>query len=334
VTKKIGKKPKRQAEFFELVNWKKAQPKMKEGSNSWMKLYTSLLEHEGFDSLDDSARMLMVALWLYAARSGMRIFPADPNWIAKKIPMLNSKPNLKPLMEATDLYGNPTPFIRICKPPTKSNKRSSAKPKNQKTVREEKKRREEKREDKREETKPLRVSKEEKRKEKKRISTNTEETAQPTAASEHEKPENPIDPEAGSAKKHFVPKSTRSVFRYGSPQNIGSVIAERFPDHWQDPDAESFGWEVVEALGYSADPNNIQSRSEWGSFASWWCKIKSHAPSLALDELREKAIQKANYLRIKGNSAKNKSKVWFYIMDKELKGHGITLNLSARASPG
>jgi hypothetical protein len=147
VTKKTGKKPKKQAEFFEIVNWKKAQPRMKGAGQDWLKLYTSLLDHEGFASMDDSARMLLIALWLYAARSGLYIFPADPVWLAKKIPMLNSKPDLNPLMKATDSYGNPAPFIRYCEPP-KSRKRGSTKTKKTKSKKAERvdKSREEKRE--------------------------------------------------------------------------------------------------------------------------------------------------------------------------------------------
>lgn len=93
-------------QFFEIVNWKRAQPRMKGGGNEWLKLYTSLLEHDGFCAMDE----LIVALWLYAARSGLHILPADPAWLARKIPMLN---------------GEPTPFIRYCPPPKGSKGRSA-----------------------------------------------------------------------------------------------------------------------------------------------------------------------------------------------------------------
>ena len=104
-------------QFFEIVNWKKAQPNIRDGDNDWMKLYTSLLEHDGFAGLDDTARMLIVGLWLYTARSGLHILPADPKWIWRKIPMLNSLPELEPLMTAKDVYGNPKPFLAYCQPP-------------------------------------------------------------------------------------------------------------------------------------------------------------------------------------------------------------------------
>jgi len=360
-------------QFFEIVNWRRAQSRMKAGPNDWLKLYTSLLEHDGFCGMDDSARMLIVALWLYAARSGKHVFPADPKWLALKIPMLNSKPDLRPLLNTTDIYSKPTPFIAYCKPPADSeagtvksddpaNKAPSAagktKKKKKKIVglveekrieetrretRREEKRREKKREEK---TKSLRISEEKKREEKTKNLQNSEEkkrerkeqirtaSASQTKAAEPEKPENPIDSEAGSAERHIVPKPARSVIRHSSPQSIGSILGKRFPDHWQDSDAESFGWEIVKALGYSEDRYNLKSRSEWGAFASWWFKVKQAAPAIVLEELRAKAINKANYIRTKGKSAKNPSKVWFHIMNSELSQRGVTITQPARASPG
>jgi len=365
--KKSKGNPKTSAEnqFFEIVNWKRAQPTMKAGPNDWMKLYTSLLEHNGFCGMDDSARMLIVALWLYAARSGQHIFPSDPAWLARKIPMLNSKPDLGPLLEAKDICGNPTPFVRYCELPKDSeadpaSKGSSAagktKKKKKKIVvlveekrREEKRREEKKREDKtkslriseekkrEEKTKSLRISKEKKRERKERISSEAAQTittaAQQTKAAEPEKSVSPIDSEAGSAERHILPRPTRSVIRHTGPRSIGSIIGEWIPEHWQDPDAESFGWEIVRALGYSDDQHNLKSRSEWGSFAAWWSKVKKSAPLIMIDELRAKAIRKAVYVRTKGKSARNRSAVWFHIMNGELGQRGVTISHPARASP-
>lgn len=347
--------------FFEIVNWKKAQPRMKGIGNDWLKLYTSLLEHDGFGGMDDTARMLVIALWLYAARSGLHIFPADPAWLVRKIPMLNSEPDLGPLLDAADCYGQPTPFIRYCKPP-KTNKAGSTRSKSKRgrttgtkvatrprtrprtrpdtragESRVEKSRLE-KREEKREEERPVTLTgygKEKKERKKERISTAAAQTvaAQQTEAEEPEKPENPIDSEVGSAKRHFLPKPAHSVNRHSNSQRIGHVINEWIPDHWQDPDAELFGWEIVRALGYSDDPNNLKNRSEWGAFAAWWSKVKKSAPTIVLDELRAKAIHKAEYLRTKGKSAKNPSAVWFHIMNGELSQRGVTMTQRARDSP-
>jgi len=103
--------------WFEIVNWKKAQPKMKGRGNTWCKAYTSLLEHDGYASLDDPARNLILMLGLYAARTGRHILPADPKWLWRQMPILNSEPNLRPLLETRDLYGQPTPFLRLCQAP-------------------------------------------------------------------------------------------------------------------------------------------------------------------------------------------------------------------------
>ena len=282
--------------------------------------------------------------------------------------MLNSKPDIGPLLSATDCYGNPTPFVRYCKLPKERESRSTGlKSKQGRTTgtgiatrarrarkrleetrveetrveeKEEKEEREKTKplrvsEKKKRERKPLRVSGEKRRKRKERISTTTQqkEEAQQTEALEPEKPENPTESEAGSAERHILPKPTRSAFRRGNPQRIGDVIDEWLPEHWQDPDCESFGWEIVRALGYSDDRHNLKARSEWGAFASWWSKVKKAAPVIVLDELRAKAIYKAEYLRTKGKSAKNRSAVWFHIMYGELSKQGVTMTQPARASP-
>ncbi|MHC4464525.1 MAG: hypothetical protein ACYS30_24310, partial [Planctomycetota bacterium] len=288
------------------------------------------------------------------ARSGLHILPADPQWLKRKIPMLNGTPDLRPLLDAADVYGEPTPFVRFCNPP-KTKKAAKARPagptrsksktgtrvatrarRARKTRVEESRIEEtEERED-REETKPLRVSKEKNRREKKRISTTEQQRQQraaETAAEEPEKPENPIESEAGSAKGHCVPRPTRSAFSRSKPQGIGEIVNEWLPSHWQDPRAEQFGWEIVRALGYSHDPLNQHSRSEWGAFAAWWYKVEQSAPAMALEEIWTVAIGKANYLRTKGKSAKNRSAVWFHIMAGELNQRGVSITPPARASP-
>ena len=354
-------------QFFEIVNWKAAQPNMPNMGNDWLKLYTSLLEHDGFAGLDDTARMLIVSLWLYAARSGLYILPADPKWIWRKIPMLNSEPDIEPLVSAQDAYGKPTPFLAYCRPPGKvDNDRSGADHPATKPVTKtgKKKRgtavatrtrgaqrdrkRVESREERREKIEDATLSgceREKEREKKERVNSKrkqqqeeqTEQRQQTaaeeeTAAEEPDNPVNPMDSEAGSAKTgHILPKSAPSAFRRGSPQRIGSIIGERFPEHWQDPDAEAFGWEIVEALGYSTDRHNIKSRSEWGAFAAWWCKSKKVVPSLVLDELRATAVRKADYLRTKGKSAKNPSAVWFHIMNGKLNHRGMANDKRARA---
>lgn len=302
--------------FFEIVNWKKAQPRMKGGGQDWMKLYTSLLDHEGFAGLDSTQQMTIVALWLYAARTGHHVLPADPKWLYRRIPLLKEPPELGPLAEAVDAFGNPNPFIRFCEPPKARKTRS---PKSQ----EEKSRVEENREEKREESRrTLTGSEEEKRERKDGLAqTQQTETEQP------EEPENPKESEVGPAKVYHVPRPARSAFnRRQGPQRIGAVIGDWLPEHWRDQDAEAFGWEIVRALGYAEDRDDQHSRAEWGAFAKFWCEIKSRASPMLLGELRGIAVKKATFVNSpKAKSARNKSAVWFEIMYGELNKHGIQI---------
>jgi len=343
----MAKKPE-PPKFIEIVNWKKAQPRMADGPNSWCKVYTSLLDHDGFEGLGDADRVLIVMLWAYATRSGRHVFPADPAWIHKRIPILNSKPNLGPLMDARDVFGNPSPFVRYCEPPApqadqkakaKKPVKKAAKKKVVKKTKKEKSRKEESRED--EILADFEKKKEGERKErtKTRVSTEAEKTEKTeqqasvsTAAEKPEKPEKPVNPndsEAGVVEAHIVPKPPQSV--HSGPQAIGAIIGRRFADHWQDEDAEAFGWQIVEALGLPSDRHNLTARSEWGSFAKWWSDVKKSCPAIAIEQLRATAIRKAMFVNSpKCKSARNKSAVWFTIMKGEI-GQGS--GRRTRASP-
>jgi hypothetical protein len=92
---------------------------MADGQNFWLKLYTDLLDHDVYtdEGLSDSSRVLVTAMWMYAARTGRHIFPADPKWLYKKIPWLKQEPDYRPLLEAKNVYGEPTPFVRYCDAP-------------------------------------------------------------------------------------------------------------------------------------------------------------------------------------------------------------------------
>jgi len=312
---------------------------MVDDSAVWLKLYTSVLDHDGFEGLDDSSRVLIVLLWAYAARSGRHVFPADPAWLRRRIPILNAEPDLGPLLGAKDVYGNPTPFIAYCEPPVpeeaqKPAKKAAAKKPAKKAA---KKERQTDREREREKDEILTDFEKERKKEKTRVetrvSTETEQTERQatgwTAAEKPAEPVNPNDSEAGAVEAHIVPKPPQSALR--GPQAIGAIIGQRFADHWQDPDAEAFGWQIVEALGLPTDRHNLTARSEWGAFAKWWSDIKKMCPAIALDGLRSKAIRKAEFLNSpKARSARNKSAVWFHIMEGET-GHGS--GQQARASP-
>jgi len=332
---------------------------MPAAGNDWMKLYTSLLGHDGFAGLDDAARMLIVSLWMYAARSGLYILPADPKWIWRKIPMLNSEPDIEPLITTQDAYGKPTPFLAYCQPPGQvDTDRSEAEAEQPaKKVTKKKKRRpgttvatrtrgaqrdrkrvesREKRREKIEDVTLAGYEREKERKKKERVNSavrkergRTEKTE--TEASEPEKPENPNESEVGPANGHHVPKPARSATR--GPQSIGSVISDRFPQHWLDPDCEAFGWKIVEALGMPHDEHNMQIRSEWGSFASFWFDVKQYASTMLHDDIRRVAVNKALFVSSnKAKSARNKPAVWRHIMDGELAKRGVRIP-KKRAGP-
>ena len=113
-SKRDGPPAAAKVQCIEIVHWREAQPTIPDREATWVKLYTSLLEYDAWGEMDDSARVLIISLWLYAARTGHYVLPADPKWIKKKIPSLNSVPDLRPLLEARDALGRPTPFLRYC----------------------------------------------------------------------------------------------------------------------------------------------------------------------------------------------------------------------------
>jgi hypothetical protein len=145
-------------------------------------------------------------------------------------------------------------------------------------------------------------------------------------------PANPMESDVGAVSSHHVPTQPRTAYRGGKIVRIKDVLNNWLPAHWQDPDAEQFGWDMVAALGYPTDRTNQASRSEWGSFAAWYCRLKQVLPAVVYDELREIAIKKAIFIKTKARSARNKSAVWFKIMDGELASRGIRLP-DSRASP-
>jgi hypothetical protein len=374
--------------FFEIVNWDKAQPRMTGENNPWFKQYTSILHNEQYCKLDDASRVLITHLWAYAAVTGNKVLPADPDWLYRKIPSLNSRPNLQPLFEASDLYGNPKPFIRYCDPKTvlAADKAEAAQaeplkdegcetmvdgrataqhPESMKGLKGEKGGKNTKTQKRAEQNRVEQSRVEErtadetltgfgKRKEEEKItgySTTTREDQAEQSKSEQStgqqveqpqtlspqttpepatSPQNPTESEVGAVKAFHLPRPPHSVLRH--PERLGDIISGRLPNHWQDGEAEAFGWQIVGALGLTVDPNNLQARSEWGSFASWWCRVKEATGGQLGGELRDIAIKKANFVKVKAKTARNKSAVWFKIMAGELASRGIRLP-DVRASP-
>jgi len=415
--------------FFEIVNWKKAQPKLSGRGNTWCKNYTSLLEHDGYASLADGSRNLLHMLWLYAARTGQHILPADSKWLWRQIPILNSEPDLRPLLETKDIYGRPTPFLRLCGPPGpddspredvsheggKKRKSPARKPaaagsndplsaealeslstrvagstgyvtvratattlktgnrraaeivksiveaglagdyvpgKGRPLSRYRKTKTEENRLEKRrlgknrEDPAPYRASDHPEKKRKSLTGFSKEEQTQATAdqsspeqtqatadqsSPEPENPSIPTNSDAEQAKVHHVPRPARSAAR--GPEQIGAILGRRFKPWWDDEDCEAFAWAIVEALGYSSDRLNLQSRNEWGTVAAWWWQLKQAAPFAIIAELRVKALEKATEIRTKRKRhVNNPGAMWVYIMGKEMVSHGVRLP-DERAGP-
>lgn len=323
-------------EYIEIVNWKKAQPRMKGGGQEWLKLYTSLLEHEGFAGMSDTSRVLIVALWLYAARTGHHILPADPEWLWRRIPILSARPDLQPLIDAVDMYGNPTPFVKYCKPPRKraAGKSAAKKSAAKKEQSREEKNRVEKREEKREENRILTDTKEKRKRKNKRIAsdcTNSKKEQKGQTGqkeqTESEKSANPMESEAGPASgRQVMPRPARSVNR-SRVRRISDIV----PAYKFDADAIAFGEDIFDALGL-AHKSHLYHSQETGAFASWWVACKRSAAVAFIDDLRQVAIKKACYVRLKAKSARNKSAVWFSIMAGELASRGVKLP-AVRAGP-
>jgi len=318
--------------YIELVNWRAAQPGIPERDAPWMKLYTSLLDNDAFESLDDAARVLLIALWLYAAKSGRHIFPADPKWIRRKIPCLNCEPDLNPLLEARDAYGQPKPFLRIVDKAGIYNVRNS-----QNEIERESKNKTKRKS----QTKPSRVS-EKKKKEESRVLTGsrvgvghkesqsqtknptesqTQERArrQQTIASEQtqtpKKPENPKNPTESEARGPVVTTPTRAP---SSSHRPDACRMGKIPIWWSDPACTAFSYAVLEALGLGIDPESERGKAERGTYAAWLFAARSKAPASDWGWIQDQALAKAREIRRYGKSARRPGAVWQSVMDKVL----------------
>lgn len=336
----MAKAKEKQKPYIEICNWTKAQPKMKGVNNPWLKLYTSLLDNEPFLALDNTSRMLLIALWLYAARSGRHIFPADPDWLMKRIPMITEKPDFGPLMESQDVFGNVNSFVKYCEKPKKAVKKT-AKKKVKKTVKKAKIKKSSKNRVEQSRAKQSRADKstvsltdtEKKNSKEDNIKTGLEQQTQekpqqepqsPTSPTSPTSPLNPAESEA-AVLGHHVPGQPCSALKSSGSPHIGNVISGMFPEHWQDPEAEEFGWSVINALGLPNDRGDMNVRSEWGSFAAWFVRLKKTVPTHVCSEMKIKALRKADHITKKSRTTRNRSAVWFTVMKSELNSRGINL---------
>lgn len=317
-------------QYIELVNWAKAQPTIPEKEAPWVKLYTSLLDNDAFGSLDDSARMLIVALWLYAGRSGRHVLPADPKWLRRKIPMLNQDPDLRPLLDAKDAYGQPKPFIRILDKEGIYNVQNSTELEREKREKKSKSK-----------TKPLRASEKNEKKEKKRVSSTpmnmgkqkgepepesqqktkdqTLPQTQDQTRAEPVSPRSPTKPEGGGPLCVHTPKAPPTASRLDM-HRMGKI-----PIWWADPACTAFSYAVFEALGIRGDPESQHGKSERGTYAAWLFEARGCTAQSDWQWLEAKAVAKAREIAKYGRKARSPGAVWLSIMRKELQ---------ARAGPG
>ncbi len=68
-----------------ICNWGKFQH-YKNRNPPWIKLHTSLLEDYEFSQLSVHLQVVLLKLWLVAARTDNRL-PDDPAWIGQKLTM-------------------------------------------------------------------------------------------------------------------------------------------------------------------------------------------------------------------------------------------------------
>jgi len=207
---------------IEIVHWREAQPTIPDREATWIKLYTSLLEYDAWGEMDDSARVLIVSLWLYAARTGQYVLPADVKWIKRKIPSLNGVPDLRPLLEARDALGRPTPFLRYCdwqEVETRQSVSGGGKSSARKIERRGEKRREE-REERREDV-TLRVTEEKKEKKKRTSSKSKKEENRPAEREQSSGEHVTTEQTAGEHGTTAIPQTS-------SPQPVQSVNPRDF----------------------------------------------------------------------------------------------------------
>lgn len=79
-----------------IKNWDEFQH-YKDRNPPWIKFYHSLLDDYEYSCLQDDSKLLLISLYLLAAKTSNKI-PYDLKWIQTKA-MLNKKPKLQPLID-------------------------------------------------------------------------------------------------------------------------------------------------------------------------------------------------------------------------------------------
>jgi len=329
-------------EWFDIVNWDKAQPRMKrDGPNAWMKLYTSLLMHDVFASLDTSSQILLVGLWLLAAQMGRSVLPNDPEWLRRHIPFLKKKPSLKPLLEAKDMYGRVKPFLRFCAAPRADETDTEANDPpvagnghpeipNKKTpagtavatrapgrsrVRSRKSRAETELEKKRRDKSRGKPQSGRKVVTSAQTKTGSGKVKQEQCSAEKTQPDETTLPAqqstAGESPDPIDPTKPDAVGKAAvrissaspgsDPPTVGEILSAR--RHRYDGEAQTFSQAICEILEVADDP------SERGSLASQWLKLCGDLPPPVKRQIKAKAIHHAIEVR-KNRKCRNRRAVW------------------------
>ncbi len=100
--------------YIKIIGWEKFQH-YKHRNPPWIKLHTSLLDNEEFECLQDASKLLLICLWLFAARKGNGEIPANISYLQKKLPV--RKPiKLQPLIDAgfIECYQNDSGSLATC----------------------------------------------------------------------------------------------------------------------------------------------------------------------------------------------------------------------------
>ena len=335
----------KETQYIEIVNWKRAQPTMPEGPAQWLKLYPSLLHHDGFAELDDASRVLLVCLWMLAAETGRHVLPADPKWLRRSIPILNSEPDLRPLLEAKNAYGEPTPFLRIVdkagiynihntpriENKSKSKSKSKTKPLRASEKKIEKKKRnasatadavvtpaqdggQSKRETQKQIKRQTKSESQTETKTKTRMVERDPKQAEDASRQTDRRgnPENPTQSEAKGAVRANTPKAPSLATRH-DPCRLG-----RIPIWWSDPACTAFSYAVFEALGLRCDPESRQGRDERGTFAAWLFETRARTPAESWSEIESYAVAKARELVQKRKGIRKPGALWLSVMHKAI----------------
>lgn len=322
-----------ETQFIEIVNWKRAQPTMPEGPAQWLKLYPSLLHHDGFAELDDGSRVLLVCLWMLAAETGRHVLPADPKWLRRSIPILNSEPDLRPLLEAKNAYGEPTPFLRIVDKKGIYNIHNTPRIENKSKSKSK--------------TKPLRASEKKIEKKKRNASATADAVVTPDQDGGQERsqsqtksetqtktkirtaepdqkqaedasrqtdrrrnPENPTQSEAKGAACANAPKAPSLAVRH-DPCRVGKI-----PIWWADPHCVAFSYALFDALGLRVDAESEKGKAERGTFAAWLFETRAHTPAESWPELETYALAKARELARTRKGIRKPGALWLSVMHK------------------